>query len=100
MTVESQRHIGVGTNEAGAEFGEDIIPGELVCSNKDIYYVVKTDDSQQGTDYTWPNTSTIGTLMDAGMNIFRVNWKMERLFPESLIGTMDETYLGDLRAVS
>ena len=33
------------------------------------------------------------------MNIFRVNWKMERLFPESLTGDMDETYLGDLREV-
>ncbi|GFF49959.1 probable endo-beta-1,4-glucanase B [Aspergillus lentulus] len=68
----------VGVNESGAEFGSSI-PGNL------------------GTDYTWPDTSKIQTLRDAGMNIFRVPFLMERLVPSSMTGTPDATYLSDLK---
>ncbi|RHZ48510.1 putative extracellular endoglucanase/cellulase [Aspergillus thermomutatus] len=68
----------VGVNESGAEFGSSI-PGTL------------------GTDYTWPDTSKIQTLRDAGMNIFRVPFLMERLVPSSMTGTPDATYLSDLK---
>ncbi|PKX98769.1 glycoside hydrolase [Aspergillus novofumigatus IBT 16806] len=70
----------VGVNESGAEFGSSI-PGTL------------------GTDYTWPDTSKIQTLRDAGMNIFRVPFLMERLVPSSMTGTPDATYLSDLKKV-
>ncbi|KAJ5113300.1 hypothetical protein N7456_001834 [Penicillium angulare] len=68
----------VGVSESGAEFGT-AIPGTL------------------GTDYTWPTTSKIQVLRDAGMNIFRVPFLMERLVPDSMTGTPDSTYLGDLK---
>ncbi|GFF32653.1 probable endo-beta-1,4-glucanase B [Aspergillus udagawae] len=68
----------VGVNESGAEFGSSI-PGKL------------------GTDYTWPDTSKIQTLRDAGMNIFRVPFLMERLVPSSMTSTPDATYLSDLK---
>lgn len=71
---------GVGVNESGAEFGSSI-PGTL------------------GTDYTWPDTSKIQILRDAGMNIFRVPFLMERLVPSSMTGTPDATYLSDLKKV-
>ena len=69
-------------SESGAEFGESNIPGTL------------------GTDYTWPDTSKIQVLRDAGMNIFRVPFLMERLVPSRLTGTLDSTYLSDLKSVS
>ncbi|KAF7131051.1 hypothetical protein CNMCM5793_004038 [Aspergillus hiratsukae] len=68
----------VGVNESGAEFGSSI-PGTL------------------GTDYTWPDTSKIQILRDAGMDIFRVPFLMERLVPSSMAGTPDATYLSDLK---
>lgn len=34
------------------------------------------------------------------MNIFRVPFLMERLVPSSLTGTLDATYLSDLKSVS
>jgi hypothetical protein len=52
-----------------------------------------------GTDYTWPSASTIKTLHDAGMNVFRVAFRMERLIPNSMTGTPDATYMNDLKAV-
>jgi endoglucanase len=52
-----------------------------------------------GTDYTWPVTSKIQVLRDAGMNIFRVPFLMERLVPGSITGTLDATYLADLKTV-
>ncbi|CEN60313.1 Putative Endo-beta-1,4-glucanase A [Aspergillus calidoustus] len=67
-----------GTSESGAEFGS-AYPGTL------------------GTDYTWPDLSKIKTLQNAGMNIFRVPFRMERLVPSSLSGPADATYLGDLK---
>ncbi|KAH3196756.1 hypothetical protein LV157_004776 [Aspergillus fumigatus] len=69
-----------GSNESGAEFGENKLPGVL------------------GTDYIWPDASTIKTLHDAGMNIFRVAFRMERLIPNQMTGTPDATYLNDLKA--
>ncbi|QKX53778.1 uncharacterized protein TRUGW13939_00858 [Talaromyces rugulosus] len=63
-----------GANESGAEFGEGNIPGV------------------EGTDYTFANTSAIQTLIDSGMNIFRVPFLMERMVPTSLTGTLDSAY--------
>jgi endoglucanase len=70
-----------GVNESGAEFGATNIPGTL------------------GTDYTWPNTSAIDIMMDAGMNIFRIPILMERLVPTEMTGTIDATYLSGLQTV-
>ena len=72
----------VGVNESGAEFGQTNLPGTL------------------GTDYTWPDTSKIQVLRDAGMNVFRIPFLMERLVPDSLTGTTDSTYLSALQSVS
>lgn len=68
-----------GVNESGAQFGEDNFPGEL------------------GTDYRWPELSTIDTLIDAGMNTFRINILMERLVPEEMTGDLDPDYFADLK---
>jgi endoglucanase len=79
--AEVDGEIGFGSNESGAEFGETKLPGVL------------------GTDYIWPSASTIKTLHDAGMNIFRVAFRMERLIPNKMTGTPDATYMNDLKAV-
>ncbi|KAL4913583.1 endo-beta-1,4-glucanase A [Aspergillus aurantiobrunneus] len=67
-----------GTNEAGAEFGQDSYPGEL------------------GTHYIWPDLGTIATLKNEGMNAFRVAFSMERLVPSSLVGPVAQEYMDDL----
>lgn len=72
---------GFGSNEAGAEFGENNLPGVL------------------GKDYIWPDTSAVQILRDAGMNIFRVPFRMERLIPGGMTGTPDATYMADLKSV-
>lgn len=77
----TESSIGFGANEAGAEFGSGNIPGEL------------------GTDYIWPSTSTIQTLRNAGMNIFRIPFAMERLVPGTLTSSADATYLASLKSV-
>ncbi|KAJ5523317.1 endo-beta-1-4-glucanase B [Penicillium frequentans] len=69
-----------GASESGAEFGSGNIPGVL------------------GTDYIWPDTSAIQTLRNAGMNIFRVPFLMERLVPNTLTSSPNETYLQDLKS--
>ncbi|KAJ9492111.1 hypothetical protein VN97_g1166 [Penicillium thymicola] len=69
----------LGVSESGAEFGSNI-PGTL------------------DQDYTWPKTSQIQILRDAGMNIFRVPFLMERLVPTSITGTPDATYLAALKS--
>jgi endoglucanase len=74
--------LGFGSNESGAEFGSGKIPGLL------------------GTDYIWPSTSAIQVLKDAGMNIFRVAFLMERLVPSKMTGSIDSTYLAALKSVS
>lgn len=68
-------------SESGAEFGEGNIPGTLE------------------KDYTWPKTSQIQILRDAGMNIFRVPFLMERLVPTTMTGTPDATYMAALKSV-
>ncbi|KAI5245174.1 glycoside hydrolase [Aureobasidium subglaciale] len=68
----------VGINESGPEFGEGNIPGKL------------------GTDYTWPDLSTISTFVGKGMNTFRVNFLMERLVPNQMTGSLDAAYLSNL----
>ncbi|KAL2813562.1 glycoside hydrolase superfamily [Aspergillus granulosus] len=69
-----------GVNEAGAEFGENNIPGVW------------------GTDYIFPDPSTISTLISDGFNIFRIQFRMERLTPE-ITGSFDEEYLANLTSV-
>ncbi|OJJ99200.1 hypothetical protein ASPACDRAFT_60999 [Aspergillus aculeatus ATCC 16872] len=76
----SSNFLWLGSNESGAEFGQANIPGVL------------------GTDYIWPDASKIQVLVNAGMNIFRVPFMMERLIPTSLTGAADATYLADLEA--
>ena len=67
-----------GINESGPEFGETTFPGAY------------------GTDYTWPNLSTIDTFASQGLNTFRINVLMERLVPDQMTGTLDEAYLANL----
>ena len=71
----------VGANESGAEFGGGKIPGTL------------------GTDYIFPDTSAIQTLMNKGMNIFRIPFLMERLAPGTMTSALDTTYLSELKTV-
>lgn len=71
----------LGVSESGAEFGEGNVPGTL------------------GTDYIWPETSKIQVLRDAGMNIFRVPFLMDRLVPSRMTGEPDSTYLAALKSV-
>ncbi|KAF3399472.1 putative endo-beta-1,4-glucanase B [Talaromyces pinophilus] len=63
-----------GSNESGAEFGSGNIPGV------------------EGTDYTFPNTTAIQILIDAGMNIFRVPFLMERMIPTEMTGSLNTAY--------
>ncbi|TVY32370.1 Endo-beta-1,4-glucanase B [Lachnellula subtilissima] len=70
-----------GVNESGAEFGSTNLPGT------------------KGTDYTWPLTSSVDTLMAKGFNIFRIPFLMERLVPNSLTGSVDAAYLADMQAL-
>ncbi|RJE23951.1 fCBD [Aspergillus sclerotialis] len=69
-----------GSNESGAEFGENNLPGTL------------------GKDYIWPDKDAIQTLRDAGMNIFRVPFRMERLIPGGMTGSPDSKYMADLKS--
>ncbi|KAL3435128.1 glycoside hydrolase superfamily [Aspergillus tetrazonus] len=69
-----------GVTEAGAEFGEQNIPGVW------------------GTDYTFPDTESITTLISKGFNTFRIPFLMERLTPE-MRGSFDEGYLKNLTSV-
>ncbi|KAF2085861.1 glycoside hydrolase family 5 protein [Saccharata proteae CBS 121410] len=69
-----------GINESGAEFGT-VIPG--------LY----------GKDYIWYDESTIDTFIAQGMNMFRINFLMERLVPDSLEGTPDTAYMGNLKSI-
>ncbi|KAF5327667.1 hypothetical protein D9619_004868 [Psilocybe cf. subviscida] len=72
-----------GVNEAGAEFGDNKIPGIL------------------GTDYTWPSPSSIDYFVGQGFNAFRIPFKLERLVPLSggLAGSFDQTYLAALKNI-
>ncbi|RDW69037.1 glycoside hydrolase family 5 protein [Aspergillus mulundensis] len=69
-----------GVSESGAEFGESNIPGVW------------------NTDYIFPDTSAISTLISKGFNSFRIPFLMERLTPE-ITGSFDEGYLQNLTSV-
>ncbi|KAL4905397.1 hypothetical protein BDW74DRAFT_184975 [Aspergillus multicolor] len=69
-----------GVSESGAEFGEANIPG--------VY----------NTDYVFPDTSGISTLISKGFNSFRIPFLMERLTPE-ITGSFDQDYLSNLTSV-
>lgn len=71
----------IGANESGAEFGEGNLPGV------------------EGTDYTFPDTAAIQTLIDGGMNIFRVPFLMERMAQGTMTATIDATYLASYKKV-
>jgi endoglucanase len=64
-----------GVNLAGAEFGEQNLPG--------VY----------GTDYTYPEPGEVDVYADIGMNIIRLPFRWERL-QQSLGGELDATELG------
>ncbi|PQE05023.1 glycoside hydrolase family 5 protein [Rutstroemia sp. NJR-2017a BBW] len=75
-----------GVNESGAEFGSGNIPGT------------------KGTDYTWPLTSSVDTLMGKGFNIFRIPFLIrgltivrERLVPSTLYSGVNSAYLADMK---
>lgn len=63
-----------GINESGAEFAPTVLPGV------------------EGKDYTWYNESTFDTFTNAGVNIIRINFLMERLVPNHLHGPLDKKY--------
>ncbi|KAH3903753.1 hypothetical protein HBI56_170330 [Parastagonospora nodorum] len=67
-----------GINESGAEFGEKNFTG--------VY----------GKEYIWYDFKTIDQFIDQGMNMFRLNFLMERLTPNKLDGAFDPLYLGNL----
>ncbi|KAJ4365026.1 hypothetical protein N0V83_008642 [Neocucurbitaria cava] len=67
-----------GINESGAEFGEKNFTG--------VY----------GKEFIWYDLNTIDQFMNQGMNMFRLNFLMERLTPNSLTGAFDPLYLGNL----
>lgn len=67
-----------GINESGPEFGETTFPGTW------------------GTEFTFPNLTTIDTFVSQGLNTFRINVLMERLVPNKMTGTLDKGYLANL----
>ncbi|KAJ5684456.1 endo-beta-1-4-glucanase B [Penicillium maclennaniae] len=69
-----------GSNESGAEFGTSY-PGVW------------------GKDFIFPDTSTIQTLINDGMNIFRVQFMMERMAPNGITGSFDAAYLKNFTTV-
>ncbi|POS71132.1 glycosylhydrolase family 5-1 [Diaporthe helianthi] len=71
----------LGVSEAGAEFGEKNWPGTY------------------GKDYIFPDTTAIQTLMDLGMNMFRIPFLAERMAQSSLSADLDADYLSNLTSV-
>ncbi|KAJ0114851.1 endo-beta-glucanase precursor [Diaporthe amygdali] len=71
----------LGTSESGAEFGEANYPGTY------------------GKDYIFPDTSAIQTLIDMGMNMFRIPFLAERMAQSSLSADLDADYLKNLTTV-
>ncbi|KAK5658917.1 hypothetical protein OQA88_1732 [Cercophora sp. LCS_1] len=67
-----------GVNQSGAEFGKDIYPGRW------------------GTEFIFPSTQTIQTLINQGYNTFRVCFALERLVPNTLTSSFDAAYLKNL----
>lgn len=70
----------LGASESGAEFGT-AIPGAY------------------GTDFIFPDTTAIQTLIDMGMNMFRIPFLMERLAQGTMTATLDADYLANLTTV-
>lgn len=71
----------LGASESGAEFGNGNVPGTY------------------GTDYIFPDTTAIQTLMDLGMNSFRIPFLMERLAQGTMTAALDADYLAKLTTV-
>ncbi|KAH7125658.1 glycoside hydrolase superfamily [Dendryphion nanum] len=67
-----------GINESGAEFGEKNFTGAY------------------GREYIWYDLKAIDQFIGQGMNMFRLNFLMERLTPNKLDGAFDKNYLGNL----
>ncbi|KAF2833809.1 endoglucanase precursor [Ophiobolus disseminans] len=67
-----------GINESGAEFGEKNFTG--------VY----------GKEFIWYDFKAIDQSIAQGMNMFRLNFLMERLTPKTLTGAFDPAYLGNL----
>jgi endoglucanase len=80
-TAVAQKFLFTGANEAGGEFGETHLPGQL------------------DKDYTWPDAAAIDTLIGHGMNTFRVGLRMERAIPDELTGTINETYFAGFEEI-
>ncbi|TFK99435.1 endoglucanase [Pterulicium gracile] len=72
-----------GVNQAGAEFGQNVIPGVL------------------GTHYTWPSPSSIDYFTSRGFNSFRIAFLMERLVAPStgVKGPHVQAYLQGLTSI-
>ncbi|KAF2737263.1 glycoside hydrolase [Polyplosphaeria fusca] len=67
-----------GINESGAEFGEKNFTG--------VY----------GKEYIWYDLNTIDQFIAQGMNMFRLNFLMERITPGTLTSPLDPLYFGNL----
>ncbi|PVI07898.1 glycoside hydrolase family 5 protein [Periconia macrospinosa] len=67
-----------GINESGAEFGEKNFTG--------VY----------GKEFIWYDLKTLDTFIGQGVNLFRLNFLMERLTPKTLTAPLDKYYLGNL----
>jgi len=67
-----------GINESGAEFGEKNFTG--------VY----------GKEYTWYDFKAMDKMMEQGMNMFRLNFLMERITPNTLTSPHDALYVGNL----
>ena len=61
--------------------------------------VRRTWNFRKGHDYIFPDTNAIKLLMDNGMNIFRVQFLMERLTPNGMTGSFDSAYLKNMTRV-
>ncbi|KAJ2894656.1 putative glycoside hydrolase family 5 protein [Zalerion maritima] len=70
-----------GADESCAEFGENTYPGTY------------------GTHFIFPDTSAIQTLMNEGMNTFRISFLMERMAVGSITASLDADYLANLTTV-
>ncbi|GAT20173.1 carboxymethylcellulase B [Aspergillus luchuensis] len=75
--------------------GEEVVKQHaeyLAVFNENLEGMVEKFNKEKGdgTDYIFPDPSAISTLIDKGMNFFRVQFMMERLLPDSMTGSYDE----------
>jgi len=68
-----------GVNQAGAEFGESVVPGVL------------------GTNYAWPNPGSIDYFVSNKVNVFRIPFLWERAQPT--LGSFNNDYMMALDTV-